>query len=109
MLDESGALTSERFRFRVPYPMTPEDFLGVLDRIASASGPFDRATVGMPGIIRHGRVVHTPHYPTVAGRIRRSIPSYSRSGTGWMSPTNWWICGADRCVSSTTPKSTARQ
>ncbi len=67
VLDEGGALTSERVRYRVPYPMTPDDFFGVLDRIASASGPFDRATVGMPGIIRHGRVVHTPHYPTVAG------------------------------------------
>lgn len=67
VLDEAGQMISERIRYRVPYPMTPTDFFEVLDRIAGASGGFDRATVGMPGIIRHGRVVHTPHYPTIAG------------------------------------------
>jgi len=35
--------------------------------LAGELGAFDRATVGMPGMIRRGRVVSTPHYPRSAG------------------------------------------
>lgn len=71
IVDDDGALVSERIRYPVPYPMTPMDFLALLGRIAfelsSAAGPFDRVTVGMPGMIRHGVVISTPHYRTVSG------------------------------------------
>ncbi len=67
LLDERGELISPRTRVSVQYPLTPADFLGVLDGIANESGTFDRATVGMPGMIRHGVVINTPHYITDAG------------------------------------------
>jgi polyphosphate glucokinase len=67
ILDEDGHLVSDRIRYPVPYPLPPADFVTVLDRLASASGPFDRATVGMPGMLRHGVVIATPHYITRAG------------------------------------------
>lgn len=67
ILDESGRLVSDRFRVPVPYPMSPQAFVAVLDEVAWHGGQFDRATVGMPGMVRHGVVITTPHYITVAG------------------------------------------
>ena len=67
LLDERGELTSARTRVAVEYPMTPQAFLRVLDDIDAESGTFDRATIGMPGMIRHGVVINTPHYITDAG------------------------------------------
>ncbi len=66
-LGPDGELLSERIRVKVSYPLSPRTFLGILDAIAEQSATFDRATVGLPGIIRHGQVVHTPHYPRLAG------------------------------------------
>lgn len=67
VLDADGDLLTERIRHRVPYPLPPERFVAILQDIADASGPFDRATIGLPGMIRHGVVITTPHYPTVGG------------------------------------------
>jgi len=60
-------MLTERLRHRVPYPMSPDAFVALLDEMARELGEFDRATIGMPGMIRHGVVIATPHYPTFAG------------------------------------------
>jgi polyphosphate glucokinase len=67
VLDDTGVMMSERFRVPVPYPMSPADFVTVLDEVAARCGPFDRVTIGVPGMVRHGVVITTPHYITVAG------------------------------------------
>ena len=67
LLDDAGEQVGERVRVPTPYPMGPDRFVTVLVALASGLGGFDRATVGMPGMIRHGRVVSTPHYPRLAG------------------------------------------
>ena len=71
ILDSHANLVSSRVRYPVRYPMTPMDFLALVGRIAyevsAEAGPFERATVGLPGMIRHGVVITTPHYRTVAG------------------------------------------
>lgn len=74
LLDEQGELISPRTRVAVQYPITPAAFLGILDGIARESGTFDRATVGLPGMIRHGVVINTPHYITDAGPHTRVDP-----------------------------------
>lgn len=79
LLDDQGAMVSERVRVAVRYPLTPADFLGVLDDIAAAAGSFDRATVGLPGMIRHGVVITTPHYRTVAGPHSAVDPNLDRA------------------------------
>jgi len=67
LLDENGGQVGERVRIRTPYPLSPDRFVAELVALTSDLGPFDRATVGMPGMIRGGRVVSTPHYPRLAG------------------------------------------
>jgi polyphosphate glucokinase len=67
LLDDAGQQKGERVRIPTPYPMGPEMFVTQLVALTAGLGRFDRATVGMPGMIRHGRVVSTPHYPRLAG------------------------------------------
>ncbi|MDQ1245856.1 MAG: polyphosphate glucokinase [Actinomycetota bacterium] len=83
ILDPDGNLTSDRVRYRVAYPMAPADFLAVLDRLATGAGDFDRVTVGMPGMIRHGVVITTPHYITVAGPHSRVDPALAEAWSGF--------------------------
>ena len=49
------------------YRNCPQLLEDVLDEDAATLPPADRATVGMPGMIRHGVVISTPHYVTEAG------------------------------------------
>ena len=65
VLDAEGGLLAERVRIKTPYPLPPERFIGVLLEIASQLPEFDRVTVGLPGMIRHGVVIVTPHYPNL--------------------------------------------
>ncbi len=67
LLDEAGDMVTPRRRVSTPYPIDPDAFVEVLAGIAEGMGPFERVTVGLPGIVRHGVIVTTPHYITVAG------------------------------------------
>lgn len=67
VLDDDGAMVAESIRVPTPYPLPPGRFVGELLAMASQLPRADRATVGIPGMIRHGAVVTTPHYITVAG------------------------------------------
>lgn len=74
VLDSQGRMTTEKVRVRTPYPLPPERFIGLLVKLAERLPPADRATVGMPGTIRHGVVISTPHYVTNKGPHSRVIP-----------------------------------
>ncbi|MBO0867570.1 MAG: ROK family protein [Micromonosporaceae bacterium] len=67
VLDEAGTMRSHPIRVPTPYPMGPDRFVGTLAELAARLPQPDRATVGMPGMIRHGVVVATPHYVTRNG------------------------------------------
>lgn len=67
VLDHEGEMVADRVRVPTPYPMSPDHFVNVLTQMAASLPPADRATVGMPGMIRHGRVIATPHYVTTQG------------------------------------------
>lgn len=67
LLDSQAEQISERVRVPTPYPLAPDRFVSVLVELTAGLSGYDRVTVGMPGMIRHGRVVTTPHYPRLAG------------------------------------------
>lgn len=54
LLNERGKPTCERFRLETPHPATPEAMLALMDQIVSKLGKFDRASVGFPGVVKHG-------------------------------------------------------
>ena len=65
-----------------PYPLSPARLIEVFQEIASQLPTFDRITVGFPGMVRHGVVVHTPHYINVKGPRTRLDPELYTAWTG---------------------------
>ncbi|MBU6148506.1 MAG: ROK family protein [Actinomycetales bacterium] len=58
--DDTGASVGERRRIPTPYPCPPTRLVDLLAGIAAETPRADRATVGFPGLLRGGRVVHIP-------------------------------------------------
>ncbi len=67
LLDPEGTPVGPRLRTPVPYPFSPDALLRILAEHGERLGSFDRITLGMPGMIRQGRVVYTPHYIRAGG------------------------------------------
>ena len=67
VLDGAGTLHAPALRIPTPYPLPPERLVATIADIAASLPAADRVTVGMPGMIRHGVVVATPHYVTRSG------------------------------------------
>ena len=61
ILDEEGTPLTERSRLPTPQPATPKAILGVISKLAKNQRPFDRVSVGFPGVIRHGVVSTAPN------------------------------------------------
>jgi polyphosphate glucokinase len=74
VLDDAGTAHAEPVRVRTPYPLPPDLLVETVADIAARLPRADRVTLGMPGMIRHGVVVHTPHYVTRAGPRTRVDP-----------------------------------
>lgn len=83
VVDTEGEMVAKRVRVPTPYPLPPDRFVEVLLRLAGRLPAFDRATVGMPGMIRNGVVVTTPHYPTVAGPYTQQDPKLVAEWAQW--------------------------
>lgn len=54
-------------RVPTPYPLPPTRLVEVISQLATQLPAADRITVGMPGMLRHGVVISTPHYITERG------------------------------------------
>lgn len=74
VLDEAGTAHAAPVRVPTPYPLPPTRLVDTIADIAAGLPPAQRVTVGMPGMIRHGVVVHTPHYITRSGPRSRVEP-----------------------------------
>ena len=67
LLDGAGKMIGERVRVPTPpAPAAPQLVTDMIDQAAAPLGDFDRASVGFPGMVRHGRVLTAPHLGTEA-------------------------------------------
>ena len=66
-----------------PYPLPTSLFVQTIADLASQLPQADRATVGLPGMIRHGVVVTTPHYVTKSGPRSRVLPELVEQWDGF--------------------------
>jgi polyphosphate glucokinase len=85
VLDEAGAMLTERARIDTPHPAPPKVMVDALVTLAkSLPVPFDRISIGFPGVVRDGRVLTAPHFgndvwhgfplaETLARRLRRPV------------------------------------
>ncbi len=83
VLDEAGTMRAHPLRVPTPYPMSPTRFVETLTGLAARLPHASRATVGMPGMLRHGVVVATPHYVTRAGPRTKVDPELVEAWTGF--------------------------
>ena len=74
VLDSAGTLRAPAVRVPTPYPLPPSRLVATLVEIAASLPPAQRVTVGMPGMIRHGVVIATPHYVTRSGPHTKVVP-----------------------------------
>jgi polyphosphate glucokinase len=75
LLDQSGTAHASPARVSTPYPLAPALLVETIAHLAVELPGAARVTVGMPGMIRHGVVVHTPHYVTRSGPRSRVDPA----------------------------------
>ncbi len=83
VLDEAGTMRAHPIRVPTPYPLPTSLFVDTLAGLADQLPKASRATVGMPGMIRHGVVVTTPHYVTKAGPRTRVLPELVEQWDGF--------------------------
>lgn len=83
VLDDSGTMHSKPNRIETPYPLSPLRFVDTMADIASSLPATYRVTVGMPGMIRNGVVVATPHYITTKGPRTRIDPELQEQWNGF--------------------------
>lgn len=59
-VDDLGRIIGEPVRVKTPYPCPPDRLVERLIKLANSVGPFDRVSVGFPGLVRAGNVHHVP-------------------------------------------------
>src|SRR6187402_3679498 len=79
VLDETGTMRAQPIRVPTPYPLSTSLFVSTLVDLAAQLPPAEKATIGMPGMIRHGVVVTTPHYVTRSGPRTRIDPELAKA------------------------------
>jgi polyphosphate glucokinase len=64
VLDRAGQMVVERVRVATPDPCSPDILLQALATLVAPLPPFDRISIGFPGVVREGRVITAPHFET---------------------------------------------
>ena len=82
VLDNEGTMHAPAVAEPTPYPLSPTRLIEVFNSLATQLPKADRVTVGFPGMVRHGVVVHTPHYINVKGPRTRLDPELYEAWTG---------------------------
>jgi polyphosphate glucokinase len=62
VLDARGNMLVERVRVATPDPAPPGAIVDAVAELVRPLPPFDRVSVGFPGVVRDGRVVTAPHF-----------------------------------------------
>lgn len=57
VLDGEGRMISEKLRVKTPANCPPTEMVAMLAELVAPLGPYDRVSVGFPGVVRRGRVV----------------------------------------------------
>ncbi|MFM1905730.1 MAG: hypothetical protein RIT32_526, partial [Actinomycetota bacterium] len=83
VLDEAGTMRSQPIQVSTPYPLSTKLFVTTISELANQLPKADRATIGIPGMIRHGVVITTPHYVTKSGPRSIVLPELVQQWNGF--------------------------
>lgn len=75
VLDAKGKPLTERYRLPTPQPPTPAAVLAVLDEMKRQMRPFDRVSIGFPGVIKDGRTLtaHNLHSDWIGFPLEQTL------------------------------------
>ena len=62
MLDKTGKVLIDFPYLKTPYPLSPAKLIKIIEDFVTADSRIKRVTVGLPGMIRDGKIVFIPHY-----------------------------------------------
>jgi polyphosphate glucokinase len=74
VLDPTGQMEHDRVRILTPYPLSPLKLLTVLEDLIKPLPPFERVSVGFPGMVREGRILSAPHFVSPDGPAGEPAP-----------------------------------
>lgn len=64
VLDDRGRMITERVKVDTPVGVTPARLVSLIAGLAKDLGPYDRVSVGFPGVVRKGVVITAPNLGT---------------------------------------------
>ncbi len=67
VLDGTGQMEHARVRTDTPYPLSPQKLVIELQDLIRQLPPFDRVSVGFPGMVRNGQILSAPHFVSPDG------------------------------------------
>lgn len=67
VLDASGEPLTERVRVPTEYPCPPERLVAALVELVADQAPYERVSVGFPGVVRDGHVLTAPNLSRRSG------------------------------------------
>lgn len=79
VLDATGRMEHARVRCETPYPLSPQKLLLELQGLIADLPPFDRVSVGFPGMVRAGQILSAPHFVSPDGPGGPPIPKLVRA------------------------------
>lgn len=67
VLDRGGKVLIDFPYLKTPYPFSPSKLISIIDDFVKADNRIKRVTLGLPGMIRGGKVIVIPHYVNASG------------------------------------------
>ena len=67
VLSDAGKVLIEYPYLKTPYPLSPNRLISIIEEFVKTGPKINRVTVGLPGMIRDGKVVVIPHYINAGG------------------------------------------
>lgn len=83
VLDPTGQLEHERVRVETPYPLTPQILITTIDGLVRSLPPFDRISLGFPGMVRDGKILTAPHFLSRKGADGKPEPELVKAWTAF--------------------------
>ena len=83
VLDKSGKVLIDFPYLKTPYPLSPNLLISIVKGFVAADHRIKRVTVGLPGMIRNGKVVVIPHYINKNGPRSAVDPALKKAWYGF--------------------------
>jgi polyphosphate glucokinase len=83
VLDATGQLEHARVRVATPYPLSPQKLISTLVDLVKPLPPYDRISLGFPGMVRAGQILSAPHFVSPKGPGGKPSKDLVKEWTGF--------------------------